>query len=95
MSRLLVVLLIAVTMPAHAQHLGARLQWQPETMAADARLDQQVEIEIIGRAAVPAMQMLSEKTGVSLAVAPENLNTVGERKLTIISKGLTLKAIMA
>jgi hypothetical protein len=80
---------------AQAQHLGARLQWQPETMQADPRLDQPVEIEIIGRAAVPAMQILSEKTGVSLSVAPEDLNTVGERKLTIISKGLTLKAIMA
>jgi hypothetical protein len=63
-------------------------------MSADARLDQPVQIEIIGRAAIPAMQLLSEKTGVSLGVAPEDLNTVGERKLTIISKGLTLKAIM-
>ncbi len=96
--RQLVVLAAAVlflaTAPLHAQHLGARLQWQPETMAVDARLDQPVTIEILGRAAVPALEILSEATGVSLAVAPENLDTVGERKLTIVSKGLTLKAIM-
>ncbi|MFB3879889.1 MAG: hypothetical protein ACE149_01435 [Armatimonadota bacterium] len=88
-------LLVAAVPPASAQHLGSRLQWQPETMAADPRLDQPVEIEIIGRAAVPALELLSQVTGVSLTVAPEDLNTVGERKLTIISKGLTLKAIMA
>lgn len=80
--------------PAFAQHLGEREQWQPQVMPADARLDQVVEIEILGRAAVPALEMLSEATGVSLTVAPENLDTVGERKLTVISKGLTLKAIM-
>ncbi len=68
MRGLLILSLIASTSPAHAQHLSARLQWQPETMAVDARLDQPVEIEIIGRAAVPAMELLSEKTGVSLGV---------------------------
>jgi len=41
---------------------------------------------------VPALELLSQATGVSLGVAPEDLDTVGERKLTIISKGLTLKA---
>ncbi len=91
----LVLLLMFMSGSALAQHLGARVQWQPETMVGDARLDQLVEIEIIGRAAVPVMQMLSEKTGVSLSVAPEDLNTVGERKLTIISKGLQLRVIMA
>jgi hypothetical protein len=94
MRWLAIVSLLTIASPALAQHLGARLQWQPETMPADPRLDQPVEIEIIGRPAIPAMQLLSEKTGVSLGVAPENLNTVGERKLTVISKGLTLKAIM-
>ncbi|MCJ7749474.1 MAG: hypothetical protein MUQ65_00010 [Armatimonadetes bacterium] len=87
------VLLLA-TAPLHAQHLGSRLQWQPEIADLDSRLQQKVEIEILGRAAVPALELLSEATGVSLSVAPEDLTTVGERKLTIISKGLTLKAIM-
>ena len=87
-------LLVLSGPPALAQHLGARLQWQPETMPADPRLDQPVEIEIIGRAAVPALELLSQATGVSLGVAPEDLNTVGERKLTLISHGLTLKAVM-
>ena len=87
------VLLLA-TAPLHAQHLGARLQWQPEIADLDSRLQQKVEIEILGRAAVPALELLSNATGVSLTVAPEDLDTVGERKLTIISKGLTLKAIM-
>jgi hypothetical protein len=63
-------------------------------MPADARLDQAVEVEILGRAAAPALGMLSEHTGVSLGVAPEDLDTVGERKLTIISLGLDLKSIM-
>lgn len=80
--------------PAFAQHLGEREQWQPQVMPADARLGQAVEIEILGRAAVPALELLSEVTGVSLSVAPENLDTVGERKLTLIANGLSLKAIM-
>jgi len=88
------VVLLLATAPLHAQHLGARLQWQPEIADIDSRLQQKVEIEILGRAAVPALKILSDATGVSLTVAPENLTTVGERKLTIISKGLTLKAIM-
>jgi len=90
----LIALLASLAAPCFAQHLGARVQWQPETADTDTRLQQPVQIEILGRAAVPAMQMLSEKTGVSLSVAPEDLSTVGERKLTIISKDLTLKALM-
>jgi beta-lactamase regulating signal transducer with metallopeptidase domain len=78
-----------------AQHgLGAREQWQPQLADADARLEQPVHIEIIGRAAVPALAMLSEETGVSLQVAPENLDTVGERKLTVIAQGCSLKGLM-
>ncbi len=77
-----------------AQHIGLREQWQPQTMPPDPRLDQAVEVETIGRAAVPALEILSEATGVSLTVAPEDLGTVGERKLTIISKGFSLRAIM-
>ena len=89
-----VALLLLATSALHAQHLGARLQWQPEIADLDSRLQQNVEIEILGRAAVPALKLLSDATGVTLSVAPEDLDTVGERKLTIISKGLTLKAIM-
>jgi hypothetical protein len=88
------MLVLIIASPAAAQHLGARQQWQPEIADLDARLQQPVEIEIIGRAAVPALEILSEATGVSLSVAPEDLATVGERKFTIISKGLSLRAIM-
>jgi hypothetical protein len=77
------------------QHgLGAREQWQPQLADTDARLQQPVHIEIIGRAAAPALKMLSEQTGVSLEVAPEDLDTVGERKLTVIAQGLSLKGLM-
>jgi hypothetical protein len=95
MRRLLPLLLIVlVTAPALGQHgLGAREQWQPQT-ARDERLQQPVEIEILGRAAVPALELLSEQTGVSLGVAPEDLTTVGERKLSIFAHGCTLKDIM-
>jgi len=85
---------VLLAAPASAQHLGARLQWQPEIADIDPRLQQKVEIDILGRAAVPALKLLSDATGVSLSVAPEDLTTVGERKLTLISKDLTLKAIM-
>ncbi|MBN1460543.1 MAG: hypothetical protein JXA57_13500, partial [Armatimonadetes bacterium] len=79
-----ICLALIVTAPAGAQHLGARVQWQPQTANPDSRLEQPVDIEILGRAAVPALEILSGATGVSLTVAPENLDTVGERKLTII-----------
>jgi beta-lactamase regulating signal transducer with metallopeptidase domain len=72
---------------------GLRNQWQPQT-EHDPRLQQPVHLEIIGRAAVPALQLLSEKTGVALGVVPEDVDTVGERKLTIIAQGCTLKALM-
>jgi hypothetical protein len=92
---LLISLLLLAAAPAAAQHgFGAREQWQPQLAPADPRLDQPVAIELTGRAAVPVTEMLSEATGVSLAVAPEDLATVGERKLTIISNRLTLKTIM-
>ncbi len=74
--------------------LGARVQWQPELSDTDARLEQPVHIEIIGRAAVPALAMLADETGVSLQVAPEDLDTVGERKLTIVAQGCSLKGLM-
>jgi hypothetical protein len=94
MRLLLLVMALALASPVAAQGLGAREQWQPEVADTDARLQQPVEVEIIGRAAVPALAILSEATGVSLTVAPENLATIGERKLTVISKGLPLKATM-
>jgi hypothetical protein len=78
---------------AQAQHLGSRQQWQPQT-ESDPRLQQPVHLEIIGRAALTGLPLLSAKTGVSLTVAPEDLSTVGERKFTVIAKGCTLKAIM-
>ncbi len=92
---LLVVLLLAVHPVAAGSFLHQ--QWQPTTDGGydpDRRLEQPVVIEILGRAAIPTLKLLSEKTGVALGVAPEDLNTVGERKLTIISNGLTLRAIM-
>jgi hypothetical protein len=59
------MLLLVLVAPSAAQHLGARVQWQPQ-LSADDRLLQAVEIEIIGRAAVPALEVLSEATGVAL-----------------------------
>ncbi|MCJ7822927.1 MAG: hypothetical protein MUQ26_07630, partial [Armatimonadetes bacterium] len=96
MRRLLLSLLLLLTAaPALAQHgLGAREQWQPQVGDTDTRLQQSVEIEIRGRAAVPALAMVSEATGISLSVAPEDLTTVGERKLSIFAHGCTLKDIM-
>jgi hypothetical protein len=93
-ATLALALLSLACAPASAQPLGEREQWQPEVMAADPRLDQAVEVEILARAAVPALAILSEQTGVSLGVAPEDLNTVGERKVTLVSNGLALRAIM-
>jgi len=93
-----VVLLLVCTSLASGQHLGPREQWQPQVVEGgldpDRRLEQPVETEIIGRAAVPALRLLSEKTGVSLVVAPEDVDTVGERKLTVIAQGCTLKTLM-
>jgi len=81
-----------------AYHGPGRVQWQPQITEGgydpDRRLEQRVRIEIPGRAAIPALALLSEKSDVSLQVAPEDLETVGERKLTIIAQGCTLKAIM-
>jgi hypothetical protein len=89
----LVVVALLLAAPGFAQHAGLRQQWQPQT-ESDPRLQQPVEMEILGRAAVTGLPLLAEKTGVSLSVAPEDLATVGERKLTVIAKGCTLKAIM-
>ena len=94
----LAVLIALLATPAMSQGLGARQQWQPELTQSgldpDRRLAQPVDIEILGRAAVPALELLLEKTGVSLGVAPEDLTTVGERKLTVIARDCSLKTIM-
>ena len=79
------------TAPGHRP--GLRAQWQPQT-EHDPRLQQSVRIEIIGRAATPALRLLSERTGVMLGVVPEDLETAGERKLTIIAQGCSLKALL-
>jgi hypothetical protein len=68
-------------------------QWQPET-ENDPRLQQPVHIEIIGRATRTGLPLLSQKTGVSLGVLPQDLDTVGERKFTLIAQGCDLKTIM-
>jgi len=83
----------ATAQALHGHGLEGREQWQPQT-ENDPRLLQPVQIEILGRAVVPALAMLSEKTGVSLGVAPEDLETVGERKLTVIAQGCDLKTLM-
>ncbi len=87
------LLLLACGSGALAQHLGSRQQWQPQ-IESDPRLQQQVEIEILGRAAVTGLPILSEKTGVSLSVAPEDLSTVGERRFSVFAHGCPLKDIM-
>ena len=76
-----------------AAHGNGRDQWQPQT-EEDNRLQQPVKIEILGRAIIPALKQLAEKTGVTLQVAPENVENLGERKITIIAQGCTLKALM-
>ncbi len=76
---------------------GARQQWQPKLEGgydSDQRLEQRIDTSIVGQEAIPALAWLSKKTGVSLGVAPEDLETVGVRKLTIMAHGITLKTIM-
>jgi hypothetical protein len=83
----------AVAEGATGHTLGVREQWQPQT-ESDPRLQQEVRCEILGRAAVPGLALLAAQTGVSLAVAPEDLDSLGERKFTVIAQGCSLKAIM-
>jgi hypothetical protein len=91
-------LLIYFANIAFAQCAAAnRVQWQPKLEGGydtDRRLEQRVRIEIMGRSANSALKILSQRTKVNLATAPEDLSTVGERKLVIIVKGLSLKVIM-
>jgi hypothetical protein len=100
MRKLLVIisLLLAVT-PAPAQHLGGRQQWQPQITVGgfdpDRRLEQTVKLDLLGRSAVSTLAIISEASNVSLYVAPEDLNTVGERKLSIFAlDAIRLKDLM-
>jgi hypothetical protein len=83
--------LVVQSPPLPAADAGLRDQWMPQT-EHDPHLQQPVRIEIIGRAATAALKLLSEQTGVALGVALEGLETVGERKLTAIAQGFSLKA---
>ncbi len=93
-----VMLMLLTASEALAQYPEPRWQWQPEFAEhgfdLDRRLEQPVTVEILGRSAVAALKMLSGKTEVDLSVSAEDLTTLGERKLTIIVKGLSLKGIM-
>jgi hypothetical protein len=96
----LAVLLLAPVAPASAQHsLGARQQWQPQVTEGgfdpDQRLEQTVKLDILGRSAISTLAILSQATGIGLYVAPEDLATVGERKLSIFAfDGIRLKDLM-
>jgi hypothetical protein len=93
MRRVLTVCLLLVSAPCFAQHAGLRQQWQPQT-EGDPRLQQRVETELVCISTRRGLPLLAGETGVSLSVAPENLDTTGERKFTVIAKGATLKEIM-
>jgi hypothetical protein len=72
--------------------------WQPMLVLQgadyDARLDKPITVEIIGRPVAVALKRLSAISGVVLSVAPEKLDILGERKVTLIARKLTLRAIM-
>jgi hypothetical protein len=92
-------LLLAGSEHALAQHLGSRQQWQPQVTVGgfdpDRRLEQTVKLDILGRSAVSALAIISQASNLSLYVAPEDLNTVGERKLSIFAfDGCRLKDLM-
>ena len=95
---LVVALLLAVLSPVFAQHAANREWWQ-QTVSKDGfdpdrRLEQSVNFESSGHSATITLAELSKQTGVSLGVAPEDLRTVGERKLALFAKGVTLKSLM-
>jgi hypothetical protein len=93
-----VSLLLLAAPAAVGQYPADPWQWQPEFtdkgFDSDRRLERTVSIEIVGRPAAAVLQLLSQEIGVDLSVSGENLDTVGERKLTIIAKGCSLKGIM-
>ncbi len=89
----LTLALFGLVTAASAQHADTRQQWQPQT-DQDPRLEQTVHVDIIGRAVVGGLPVLSEKTGVKLEVAPENRDSLGERKFTLLAREASLRAIM-
>ncbi len=92
---LVVLLAAAVTAPASAQDgLGGRRQWQPVTDSVDTRLYQRVHLEILGRPLGPVLDILSKSTGVSLTIAPEDAEALGDRKATVIAQGCQLDSVM-
>jgi hypothetical protein len=85
-----VALVLLWTSAAFAQHgLGSRHQWQPQITEGgfdpDRRLEQTVRLDILGRSAISTLGILSKQTGISFRVAPENFDTVGQRKLSLFA----------
>jgi hypothetical protein len=96
---LVTILLLTLVAPVFAQHgLAGREQWQPQNTTdgrdPDARLEKPVTIATAGHSAVTTLKALTKLTGVSLAVAPEDLATLGERKLVIYAEDLKLKSLL-
>jgi hypothetical protein len=60
----------------------------------DRRLHSRVTADILGRSAISVLAEISEQTGVSLRVAPEDVATVGERKLSLFLHDCELKSVM-
>jgi hypothetical protein len=96
---LVTILLLTLVAPLFAQHgLAGREQWQPQNTTdgrdPDARLEKPVTIATAGHSAVTTLKALTKLTGVALEVAPEDLATVGERKLVIYAENKSLKSLM-
>jgi len=81
--------------PARAAHHGRVLgeQWRPQA-ENDGRLQQEVRCEFVGRPVTFVLARLSESTGVELGILPQDVKALGERKLTLITSGVSLKALM-
>ena len=105
----LVVTAILVLLSVHSQAAnpaavanghapGSREQWQPQFAVGgwdlDPRLNSHITVDILGRSAISALAELSKQTGVPLQIAPENLATVGQRKLSLFVHDAELKAVM-
>lgn len=94
---LIIIIFFILASSAIAQHsVAGRTQWQPTLPNApqDARLDKRLTLDIVGQTTISALVTLSKQTGVSLAIAPEDLKTVGERKLTVFARDLSLRGLM-
>jgi len=95
---LLVLLAILLISTCNTGFTAEGKIWQPMLVLQgadyDARLDKHITVEIIGRPVAVALKRLSAISGVVLSVAPEKLDILGERKVTLIARKLTLRAIM-